>query len=447
VNDIAIDRRNHPGGRADPPGPLPSDDLVPSGRVARFAARVACRVLVAGFRLSIPLVRFASRWLSPPDGSGGLRVLLTGLFLSNAWLDAHARPLASSARVESILIVTDKAMLEIPKVTYVCPPRWLQRLTGRIPARGLWCVLTALHSRPHVVGGFHLLLNGIVALLSARLVHARALYFCVGGWTETWGGGARSENRLFGRQGSDNLALQRELFRLVAQFDLILPMGTRAGSYLRRQGALCPIEVMSGGVSRGRVVGHDGFEGREFDVIFVGRLVRVKRVDVLLEASALVARRRPSLRVAIVGDGPLRKELEDQAGDLGLGRNVVFLGHRNDVAEWLRRARIFVLTSDSEGLALSAIEASMAGLPCVVSDVGDLADLVVDGRNGWRVPRRNPEALAHRILDLLGDPERLAAFSRAAEEAARPYSVESMSRRWDRVLGDLFPVVPRGVGP
>jgi glycosyltransferase involved in cell wall biosynthesis len=406
----------------------------------RVAARVACRTLVAGFRLSIPLARFVSRWLPPPDDAGGLRVQLTGLFYSNAWIEAHVRPLAGAARVGRIVIVTDQPMLEMPRVAYVCPPPWLQRLTGRVPARAVWCILTALRTRPHVVGGFHLLLNGIVALLSARLVGARALYLCVGGWSETWGGGARSENRLFGRQGRDDPALQRELFKLVAQFDLILSMGTRAGSYLRRQGAVCPIEVMSGGIEARRYAAHGGLAAREFDVIFVGRLGGVKRVDVLLEAAALVARERPGLRVAIVGDGPLRVELERQTADLDLAGNVSFVGHRDDVAEWLGRARIFVLPSDSEGLALSAMEASMAGLPCVVSDVGDLADLVVDGRNGWLVPRRDPEALARRLLDLLGDPERLVAFSRAARLAAEPYSVESMSRRWDRVLGEMFPV-------
>jgi glycosyltransferase involved in cell wall biosynthesis len=361
-------------------------------------------------------------------------------------VEAHVRPLAGAAGLGRIVIVTDQPMLEMPRVAYVSPPRWLQRLAGRIPARAAWCILTALRTRPHVVGGFHLLLNGIVALFSARLVGARALYFCVGGWTETWGGGARSENRLFGRQGRDNPALQRELFRLVAQFDLILTMGTRAASYLRRQGAACPIEVMSGGIEAGRYAAHGGLAGREFDLIFVGRLVRVKRVDVLLDAAARVARERPGLRVAIVGDGPLRGELEGQAADLGLARNVRFLGHRDDVAAWLGRARVFALPSDSEGLALSVMEASTAGLPCVVSDVGDLADLVVDGRNGWRVPRRDPEAFARRLLELLADPERLAAFSRAAREAAQPYSVESMSRRWDRVLAEMFPVAQEG-GP
>jgi glycosyltransferase involved in cell wall biosynthesis len=141
------------------------------------------------------------------------------------------------------------------------------------------------------------------------------------------------------------------------------------------------------------------------------------------------------LSLAIVGDGPLREELERLAAHLGLARNVSFLGRRDDVAEWLERARVFVLASDSEGLALSVMEASMAGLPCVVSDVGDLGDLVVDGRNGWRVPRRDPDALAGRLLDLL-DPERHRVLTRGSE-AARPYSpgvdVATLGGSWRHV--------------
>jgi glycosyltransferase involved in cell wall biosynthesis len=444
VNDSSIDVPNEAPATPGSPGPLPSHLLAASGPVARVVARLASRALVAGFRLSIPLARCVSRFLRRPSGAEGLRVVLTGLFLSDAWLEAHVRPLAGAARLERILIVTDRPLLELPKTAYVCPPSWLQLLTGRIPARAAWCVLTVLRTRPHAVGGFHLLLNGLVALVAARLVGARAFYFCVGGWTETWGGGARSENRLFGRQGRDDPALQRALFRLVAQFDLILTMGTRARSYLRREGALCPIEVMSGGIDAGRYAARSERTGRDLDLVFVGRLVPVKRVDVLLEAAARVARERPGLRVAIVGDGPLRGDLERQAADLGLAGNLSFLGHRDDVAKWLARARVFVLTSDSEGLALSVMEASMAGLPCVVSDVGDLADLVVDGRNGWRVPRRDPEALARRLLELLSDTERLQAFSSAALEAAQPYSLESMTRRWDQVLAAVFPVPPAG---
>jgi hypothetical protein len=196
LNGISIEGARRAPEGADAPGPLPSHDLIHSGRVARVAARLASRTLVAAVRASIPVARFASRWLSRPDDARDLRVLLTGLFLSNAWMEAHVRPLAGVARLGRILIVTDQPMLDIPRVSYVCPPRWLQRLAGRVPARTAWCVLTALRTRPHVVGGFHLLMNGIVALFSARLVGARALYFCVGGWSETWGGGARSENRL-----------------------------------------------------------------------------------------------------------------------------------------------------------------------------------------------------------------------------------------------------------
>ena len=101
--------------------------------------------------------------------------------MSDAWLDAYVQPLALSDRCAHIWVVTDQPMGALPRTNYVCAPNWLRHLMGNVPARSLYCILTALRVRPHVVGGFQLLLNGIVALAAARLVGARSMYFCVGG--------------------------------------------------------------------------------------------------------------------------------------------------------------------------------------------------------------------------------------------------------------------------
>ena len=74
------------------------------------------------------------------------------------------------------------------------------------------------------------------------------------------------------------------------------------------------------------------------------------------------------------------------------------------------------------------------GLPAVVSDVGDLGDLVRDGANGYLVPRRRPEVFAARILDLMEDRSKLEAFSRAALENAHGFSVSPAIRKWDWIL-------------
>ena len=92
----------------------------------------------------------------------------------------------------------------------------------------------------------------------------------------------------------------------------------------------------------------------------------MKRVDHFHQAQARVARARPEACAFVVGDGPLLDDLQRQARDLGLADRVTFAGHQADVEGWLKQARVFVLTSDSEGLSLALMEGMLCGLPAVV---------------------------------------------------------------------------------
>lgn len=412
----------------------PLHGLSPQPAAVRAAAWLACWGVTLALRLALLVATALGRVLIWRDRGHGGRVALTGMFVSDAWVNAHVRPLALNPHVERIWIVTDRPMLALPKTEYVCAPGWLRRVVGSVLARAIWCLMTTLRARPNIVGGFHLTLNGMVALVCARLVRARGLYYCVGGWNEIWGGGARSENRLFARLGADSPGLERQLFAFARRADLTLTMGTKARDYLRANGVRGPIEVVAGGIDRAQYALGPPFAERDFDVIFVGRLVPIKRADVLLAALARARRDRLTLRAVIVGDGPLRGELEQAARELGVSDCLEFAGQRSDVAEWLRRARVFVLCSDSEGLPLSAMEAMMSGLPAVVSDVGDLRDLVQDGVNGWLVPRRDPSAFAARILNALRSEEQWTRLSQAARQAGLRYSTEAMVARWDPIL-------------
>ena len=131
----------------------------------------------------------------------------------------------------------------------------------------------------------------------------------------------------------------------------------------------------------------------EFDLIVTCRLVPVKRIDLFLRAVHCLVSDLPNVRAVIVGEGPLREALEGQARELGIEKNVTFVGQQAAVEDWLRRSRIFVLTSDSEGLSLSLMEAMMSGLPAVVSAVGDLGDLV----DGWRQWLSRPRPVARGL--------------------------------------------------
>ncbi len=152
-------------------------------------------------------------------------------------------------------------------------------------------------------------------------------------------------------------------------------------------------------------------------IVSVGRLAHPKDFATLVEAFALLP--AGAARLRILGDGPLRAALARQVADLGLEGAVELAGEVGDVRSCLRDAELFVLSSRSEGMPISVLEAMAEGLPVVASDVGGLAEVVVEGETGALVPPGDPRALAERLARLVADEELRARLGRAGYERAR----------------------------
>lgn len=212
----------------------------------------------------------------------------------------------------------------------------------------------------------------------------------------------------------------------------------------------CPLDkivVIPNGIDLDRVDGwthqrragpHERFSSGPL-VGTVGRLSQKKGQGDLLEAAAVVLRHVPAASFLIVGDGPMRTELESRVAALQIERNVRFLGSADDAVRILFQMNIFVLPSHVEGMSNALIEAMAAGLPAVATDVGGNADVVADGQTGLLVPPRNPARLAEAILILLKDPERartMGAAGRARVEAH--FTSQTMVTRLETLYRELL---------
>lgn len=160
--------------------------------------------------------------------------------------------------------------------------------------------------------------------------------------------------------------------------------------------------------------GKDSETGTRLHIICVARLSPVKRIDVLLESLALLAKSRTDWTCTIIGGGPLEKELKETAQALGLSRCVRFTGHIEHVHSYMETADLAVLSSDKEGLPLSLIEAMVCGLPCVVTDVGGNREIVKHGATGIIVEAGSPKQLADGIAYLLDHPDEREKMGQAA---------------------------------
>jgi glycosyltransferase involved in cell wall biosynthesis len=140
-----------------------------------------------------------------------------------------------------------------------------------------------------------------------------------------------------------------------------------------------------------------------------------KAVHVFVDAAPAVLERVPDAKLAVIGDGELRAELEQRARALGLGDRLRFFDFHPPSARQLASLDVFVLPSAWEAFPISPLEAMACGVPQVATDVGGTREAVADGETGLLVPPNDPAALADRLVTLLSDP----ALRRRMSEASR----------------------------
>ena len=209
---------------------------------------------------------------------------------------------------------------------------------------------------------------------------------------------------------------------------------------------LARIRTIRNGVDLGRFGGVDRTAARlalnlpadDILAVTVGRLVPVKDHLSLIEAIDCLQTQGVRLAVAIAGDGPLRDALVGRAAALGVGDRVHLLGHRTDVEKVYAAGDVFVLSSESEGLSNTILEAMASGLPVVATRVGGADEMVQDGVTGRLVPPASPYELAAALKSVIGDgPGRLAMGTAGRARVEAEFSLRSMVRRYETMYVEL----------
>jgi D-inositol-3-phosphate glycosyltransferase len=193
--------------------------------------------------------------------------------------------------------------------------------------------------------------------------------------------------------------------------------------------------------------------GQEPTLLFVGRIQRLKGIDVLVRAAAALRDEIGPLRVLIVGGtGQQSSEetrelhrIQEIVGQLQLGTTVQFVGavEQTRLADFYRAADVTVMPSTYESFGLVAVESMACGTPVVASRVGGLATVVRDGENGALVPWRDPLLFADRIRGILTDPDLAGMMREEALKTAHQYSWDTAAERTAAVYDGLL---TRGVG-
>ena len=205
------------------------------------------------------------------------------------------------------------------------------------------------------------------------------------------------------------------------------------------------VTVPNGVPQRGTGPGRDaaraalGLRGDQPVVMTVGRLTNMKGQRYLVEAAPHLLSRVPDAAVVVLGEGPLRAQLEARAAAMGVDGSMHFVGHRADARFLLDAADVFVLPSLHEGMPLAAIEAMDAGLPVVATHVIGSREVVADGETGILVPPGDSTALGAALVELLTDPGRRTTYGAAGRRRyLERFTAERMASRTEAVYEGLL---------
>lgn len=171
----------------------------------------------------------------------------------------------------------------------------------------------------------------------------------------------------------------------------------------------------------------------QFNIVYVGRLEKVKNVETLIKAFAALENKNTQL--TIVGDGRERETLENLVGELQLTNRVVFEGFQSEPVMFLCKADLYVLPSFSEGFGIAAVEAMFLKVPVLCSNVGGIPEFVNDGENGWLFNPLNVEELTSKMEMIISmdDIKRKKMGERGYHDVIDQFTVEKYIKNLENI--------------
>lgn len=169
---------------------------------------------------------------------------------------------------------------------------------------------------------------------------------------------------------------------------------------------------------------------KENRIVTVGRLIPVKNHNLLIDAFSVVSKEYSDYSLEFYGDGELKNQLQERICELGLTDRIVLHGKVSNVPQHIASAKIFVLSSDIEGMPNALMEAMALGIPCVATDVSGVRDIISDGENGFIVPVGDKEAMADRIKKLIESEVLQKRFSENTIDVFSKFDKEKIFKQW-----------------
>ena len=178
-----------------------------------------------------------------------------------------------------------------------------------------------------------------------------------------------------------------------------------------------------------------------YDLIYIGNFVDVKDLPLWVDTVECIKRDIPNIKCIMVGDGERFNDIKERIHSKGLKDNIELVGRKNNVNEYIKKSKLLLMTSKSEGLPMVVVECMAYGVPAVVPNVGDVKDLVTHGKNGIIVNKRDAREFAKEIINILEDGEKYTEMSLESVESIKKMmentSHDRVTYLWDALLKNI----------
>lgn len=341
--------------------------------------------------------------------------LLITLKLIDRSIEVHMSPLILLESVPKILVVRNTEGPKLNKLDYICPPK----IISKIPIINIFTKLFLMlyfgkKNRSKIVIGYYLLPHGILSFITSKILKIPCCICIIGDIYK------HSTIPFIGKL----------LIKILKKTDYITVTGNKSRNFLiakdipKEKIHILPNTI---DIERFKPIINE----KKYDIISLGRLSQEKRLDILLRIISKLNQSGLALRVGIVGEGEEKENLISLSKKLGLEKNVDFIGFRKDVEKYYQNTKIFILTSEREGLPLTIVEAMSCGIPVISSNVGDIEDIIDDGKNSFLIKQFDDiDSYVDRIVKLITDEDLYNKFSSEALKIRNRYSVSNARKVW-----------------
>lgn len=363
--------------------------------------------------------------------------LLIAMKLADRNMMHHIYPITLLDQVDIIMVVRDTKGPEINKVQYNCPPKW----TLKIPIIALFykfvlMMYLSIHEKPELIHGYLLFPHGILAIAVGMLTRKKVGVSLIAGPVELYASGSPIGKYSYCTPLPPLNRIGKILLQMLDKCDIITVTGNYTMRFLSKNG------INENKITILPHVIDDRFKvidvAKEYDVVFVGRLAAVKHIETLIKSIDVVGKRYPNLKVAIVGDGPCKIELEHLSTKLNLNEIIYFAGYQSNVWECYNRGKLSIITSEREGFPYSVVEALSCGLPVVTSNCGDVSNVIKDDYNGIIVnDYQDYYSFAEAILKLLQNSEIICTQSINALESIENMNDTTVATVWADLISNI----------